>query len=115
MTLDEVLRWGTSLLTLCGFGLAMGLNPALYAATGDVLARNVDVSKRLAWMLLGLAVGTTTLLLVFRSFDPTTRDQVPREPRRGAPQPDDRPRRRHHLPGLRRGGACLACAHPGIS
>lgn len=72
MTLDEVLRWGTSLLTLCGFGLAMGLNPALYAATGDVLARNVDVSRRLAWMLLGLAVGATTLLLVFRSFDPTT-------------------------------------------
>lgn len=70
--MDELLRWGTSILTLCGFGLATGLNPALDAATGDVLARNVDVSKRLAWMLLGLAVGATTLLLVFRSFDPTT-------------------------------------------
>ena len=70
--MDELLRWGTSILTLCGFGLAMGLNPALCAATGDLLARGVDVAKRLDWMLLVLAVGATTLLLVFRSFDPTT-------------------------------------------
>ncbi|PPG35390.1 hypothetical protein C5E10_04025 [Pseudoclavibacter sp. RFBG4] len=70
--MDVVLQWGASLLTLCGFGLAMGLNPALYAATGDLLARNIDVGKRLGWMLLGLALGATVLLLVFRSFDPTT-------------------------------------------
>ncbi len=67
-----VLQWGASLLTLCGFGLAMGLNPALYASTGDLLARNIDVGRRLGWMLLGLALGATVLLLVFRSFDPTT-------------------------------------------
>lgn len=72
MTLDEVLKWGSALLTLCGFGLAMGLNPALYAATGDMLARNVDVAKRLRSMLLGLALGATALLLIFRSFDPTS-------------------------------------------
>lgn len=70
--MDELLRWGTALLTLCGFGLAMGLNPALYAATGDLLARNVNVARRLGWMLLGLGVGATALLLIFRSFDPTT-------------------------------------------
>lgn len=50
----------------------MGLTPALYAATGDLLARGVDVAKRLGWMLLGLAAGATVLLLIFRSFDPTT-------------------------------------------
>lgn len=67
----EVVRWGSALLTLIGFGLAMGLNPALYAATADMLARDVKVTTRLCWMLFGLAGGATLLLLIFHSFDPT--------------------------------------------
>lgn len=69
--MGEIFRWGTGILTLFGFGLAMGLNPTLYAATADMLARNVKVSQRLAWMLIGLAAGATVLLFIFHSFDPT--------------------------------------------
>lgn len=67
----EISKWGTGILTLLGFGLAMGLNPTLYAATADMLARNTSVVRRLSWMLLGLAGGATVLLVIFHSFDPT--------------------------------------------
>lgn len=70
--MHEVATWGIAIASLIGFGLAMGLNPALYAATADMLARNVNTGARLSWMVGGLAVGATLLLVIFHSFDPTS-------------------------------------------
>lgn len=69
--MHEVTRWMTGLCALVGFGLAMGLNPALYGATADMLARGVRAWPRLGAMLGGLIVGATTLVLVLQAFDPT--------------------------------------------
>lgn len=55
---------------LIGFGLALGLNPALYGATADTLARGVNVVPRLGWLLAGLGVGATILLFALHSFNP---------------------------------------------
>ena len=69
--MHEVLAWGAAILSLVGFGLAIGVNPALYGATADMLARDVDAAPRLRWMVGGLAVGATILVLIFHSFDPS--------------------------------------------
>lgn len=69
--MHEALAWGATVLSLVGFGLAIGVNPALYGATADMLARDVDAGPRLRWMVGGLAVGATILVLIFHSFDPS--------------------------------------------
>lgn len=66
------IHWGPALITLVGFGLGMGVNPALYGAMADMLARNVQAMAKLWWMLAGLAVGATLLLLIFHSFNPAS-------------------------------------------
>lgn len=68
--MQEVATWVAALAGLIGFGLAMGLNPALYGATADMLARKVPVRARLLWMVGGLAVGATILLVIFRTINP---------------------------------------------
>ena len=67
----DVARWLAALTTLVGLGLSLGLNPALYAATADVLAQNTRVVSRIGWMIGGLAVGATLLYVLLQSFDPT--------------------------------------------
>ncbi|MCJ1708656.1 hypothetical protein [Microbacterium sp. VKM Ac-2923] len=69
--MDDFARWSAALLTMVGLGLSLGLNPALYGATADMLAQNTRVAPRMAWMVAGLAVGATVLYLVLQSFDPT--------------------------------------------
>lgn len=69
--MHEVARWMAGLSALVGFGLAMGLNPALYGATADMLARDVQTWRRLCWMVGGLFAGATVLFVLFQSFDPT--------------------------------------------
>lgn len=68
--MNEIVKLVTALPVLIGFGLALGLNPALYGATADTLARNQNVWGRLAWMIAGLATGATVLVLLLHSFDP---------------------------------------------
>jgi cytochrome c biogenesis protein CcdA len=68
----DIARWAVALSTLVGFGLMMGLNPALYGATADMLARNTRVASRMSWMLLGLAAGATVLYVLLQSFNPTS-------------------------------------------
>ncbi|WP_322411767.1 GAP family protein [Microbacterium invictum] len=63
-------RWVVTLSTLIGLGLALGLNPALYGATADMLARNTQVAARTAWMVGGLATGATILFVALQSFNP---------------------------------------------
>lgn len=69
--MDDLARWSAALLTMVGLGLTLGLNPALYGATADMLAQNTRVASRMAWMVAGLAVGATVLYLVLQSVDPT--------------------------------------------
>jgi len=68
---DDLGRWAAALTTLAGLGLTLGLNPALYGATADMLAQNVRVVSRMAWMVGGLATGATILYLLLQGFDPT--------------------------------------------
>lgn len=70
--MHEVVKWAGALASLVGFALAMGVNPALYGATADMLARGKGVVTRLTWMLVGLAVGATILLAVLQVFNPTS-------------------------------------------
>lgn len=69
--MDDLTRWTAALTTLVGLGLTLGLNPALYGATADMLAQNVRVIPRMAFMVAGLATGATILYLALQSFDPT--------------------------------------------
>lgn len=70
--MSQILTWVTTLAALSGFGLSLGLNPALYGATADMLARGLPVRARLAFMISGLWVGTTALFLVLQTFNPTS-------------------------------------------
>lgn len=69
--MQDLARWLVALSTLVGFGLTMGLNPALYGATADMLARNLHVAARMSWMVAGLATGATVLFALLQTFDPT--------------------------------------------
>ena len=69
--MQDLARWVVALSTLVGFGLTMGLNPALYGATADMLARNMHVAARMSWMVAGLATGATALFALLQTFDPT--------------------------------------------
>ena len=57
-------------LSLLGFGLAMGLNPALYAATVDMLARAKNPGRRLTLMIAGLFTGATALFFALQGLNP---------------------------------------------
>lgn len=69
---QEVATWASALLGLVGFGLSLGLNPALYGATADLLARGETPWSRLSWMAGGLFVGATILYVLFQTFNPTS-------------------------------------------
>lgn len=57
-------------VSLVGLGWALGLNPALYGATVDMLARTSNPVKRLIWMLGGLFIGATALFFVLQGLNP---------------------------------------------
>ena len=68
----EILGWATALLSLIGFGLSLGLNPALYGATADMLARKTSVPVHLGSMILGLYIGASALFLLLQAFNRTS-------------------------------------------
>lgn len=70
--MHEIVKWAGAIASLIGFALAMGVNPALYGATADMLARGGSVVKRLSWMIAGLVVGATILYIVLQTFNPTS-------------------------------------------
>ena len=59
-----------AVLSLLGVGLAMGLNPALYAATIDMLARTKNPGSRLTLMIAGLFAGATALYFILQGLNP---------------------------------------------
>lgn len=70
--MHETASWAAALLALVGFGLSLGLNPALYGATVDMLARDANPWPRLGWMTAGLFAGATLLYALLQTFNPTS-------------------------------------------
>ena len=70
--MHETATWSAALLALVGFGLSLGLNPALYGATVDMLAREANPWPRLSWMTAGLFAGATVLYALLQTFNPTS-------------------------------------------
>lgn len=70
--MTQLLSWMTTITALVGFGLSLGLNPALYGATADMLARGLPVRARLGFMISGLWAGATALFLLLQAFNPTS-------------------------------------------
>ena len=68
--MQDVLKWIAAVPSLVGFGLALGLNPALYGATADILARGRSVRPSLTVLLSGLVAGATVLVLVLHGANP---------------------------------------------
>ena len=66
-----VVSWVAALTSLIGFALAIGIHPALYGATADMLARGGSIARPLTWMLSGLAVGATSMFAALHLFNPT--------------------------------------------
>lgn len=59
-----------AVVSLAGFGFTLGMNPALYGATVDLLARSKKPVVRLTWLLAGLMVGATGLFFVLQTLNP---------------------------------------------
>ena len=69
MTASAVVGGTVSVL---GLGLVMGFSPTLYAIVLHLLARGRRAARAVHWLTLGVALGTTLLLVVFRTVDPQT-------------------------------------------
>ncbi|MCT1591251.1 hypothetical protein [Kocuria palustris] len=57
---------------LLGLGLVVGFSPTLYGVSLRVLMRASRPEPLIAALAAGLAVGSTVMLLVFRTVDPNT-------------------------------------------
>lgn len=57
---------------LLGLGLVVGFSPTLYGVSLRVLTRASRPEPPIAALAAGLAVGSTVMLLVFRTVDPNT-------------------------------------------
>src|SRR5690606_17669671 len=66
-----VVGWAGAVTSLIGFALAIGIHPALYGATADMLARGGRVTRPLAWMLGGLVFGVTCMFATLHVVNPT--------------------------------------------
>lgn len=59
-------------VSLLGLGLVMGTSPTLYAIVMKMLSTTTRPVRTVAWITVGVAIGTTVLLFVFRLVDPET-------------------------------------------
>lgn len=71
MISQSIALTGTA-VSLLGLGLVMGTSPTLYAIVMKVLSSATDPTTALRWIMVGVGLGTTVLLLVFRVVDPET-------------------------------------------
>lgn len=67
----DIAKWVGAVPALLGFGLALGANPAIYAAVANLLARNKGIRVRLGLLVLGLYSGATILFFIFLAINPT--------------------------------------------
>lgn len=70
--MTEVVRLAGACLSLLGLGLVMGTSPTTYALVLRLLTAAPRPVAAVRWLLLGIVLGTTLLLLVFRVVDPAT-------------------------------------------
>lgn len=68
--MTHVTTWLAAVPTIVGLGLALGMNPVLYGATADTLARGRSVRSGLAALLAGVMTGATVLVLVVHGLNP---------------------------------------------
>ncbi len=59
-------------VSVVGLGLVMGFSPTIYALVLRILTRRPHPSRPVHRLTLGMVLGTTLLLIVFRSVDPQT-------------------------------------------
>lgn len=70
--MPEALRLLSAVVSLLGLGLVMGTSPSTYALVLRLLTRAARPAVAVRWLMLGIGLGTTVLLLVFRVIDPAT-------------------------------------------
>lgn len=68
----HALALGSAAISLLGLGLVMGTSPTLYAIVVRLLTTSRRPDTAIRWIALGVAIGTTVLLLAFRVVDPET-------------------------------------------
>ena len=61
-----------ALVSVVGLGLVMGFSPTIYALVLRILTHHSHPARSVHFLTLGMALGTTLLLLVFRTVDPQT-------------------------------------------
>ncbi len=75
----ELLRYAGGAVSLIGLGLVMGFSPTLIAVALRVLTHAKRPDRLIAGMLVGLAIGSTALLLVLQFVDPRTLEAALRD------------------------------------
>lgn len=70
--LADLLRFAGGAVSLIGLGLVMGFSPTLIAVALRILTQVQRPDRLIAGMLVGLALGSTALLLVLQFIDPRT-------------------------------------------
>lgn len=59
-------------VSVLGLGLVMGFSPTVYALVLRILTHHARPARAVHFLTLGMALGTTLLLFVFRTLDPQT-------------------------------------------
>ncbi|WP_016995975.1 hypothetical protein [Kocuria atrinae] len=59
-------------MSLLGLGLVMGFTPSLYAVVLHLLAHTPKAATMIRWVTVGMMLGSTLLVVVFRFVDPET-------------------------------------------
>ncbi|MDO4918075.1 hypothetical protein [Kocuria sp.] len=59
-------------VSVLGLGLVMGFSPTSYALVLRILTHHARPARAVHFLTLGMALGTTLLLVVFRTVDPQT-------------------------------------------
>ena len=72
LVLSAFARELSGLISLVVLGLTFGFSPPLYGVTLHLLARSKGAWRPIVYLTVGMVLSATMLLLVFRTFDPTT-------------------------------------------
>ncbi|MFC4244768.1 GAP family protein [Gryllotalpicola reticulitermitis] len=68
----DLARLLSAFVSLVLLGLTFGFSPPLYGVTVHLLVRGGSPRRSIISLTLGMGLGATLLLLIFRGFDPTT-------------------------------------------
>lgn len=68
----NVIALASAAVSLLGLGLVMGFTPSLYAVVLHLLTHTPKAAVMIRWVTVGMTVGATLLIVVFRFVDPET-------------------------------------------